>query len=203
MASRRVHALARHLAPPRRHAAATVRGRSASSWAWSSLDPVGAEGSPLAVVGTRSSHGISVLGGKAYVLGGETIARTPIDSDFFVRDLEEADAGGSDWQRLHLADGAASPSPRVAHAQAALGDSIWIFGGRQVGERVKEFNIYTRRASVQPPSPPPPPPPALRLRPTPPPGHRYGGGEFQRPLAIRHVHSSLEPGANADDWPQP
>ena len=80
----------------------------------------------------RSSHGISVIGDRAYVLGGETIARAPIDSDFFCRDLPNL---SEPWQRLNMArDGGATwPVPRVAHAQATLGDSIYIFGGRQVG----------------------------------------------------------------------
>ena len=54
------------------------------------------------------------------------MARTPIDSTVFKLDLS---ASPLKWQAM-AAEGDVPP-PRVAHAQAAVGSKIYIFGGRQ------------------------------------------------------------------------
>eukprot|EP01084_Bolivina_argentea_P129206 228220_1 len=80
------------------------------------------------LVGNRSSHGISIKDDTLYLFGGETIPRTPIDSKFYVKNL--TDDAIEPW-RILPTNGNVEPIPRVAHAQAIIGDSIWIFGGRQ------------------------------------------------------------------------
>lgn len=77
-------------------------------------------------LGARSSHGCSVFEDSAYVFGGEIIARTPVDSTVWSRSLSEAPPG---WEPVE-AKGVAPP-PRVAHTQAVVAGSLYIFGGRQ------------------------------------------------------------------------
>ena len=72
----------------------------------------------------RSSHGLSVIGDTAYVFGGEHVARTPIDSHVHCFDLN-----ARTWA-VAEASGAVPP-PRIAHSQAAVGTTIYVFGGRQ------------------------------------------------------------------------
>ena len=79
----------------------------------------------------RSSHGVSAINKRLYVFGGESTARTPIDSSCHVLDVEQ--------QTWHcVSGGSCSPPPRVGHAQAVVGTSLLIFGGRtgvQMGEQ--------------------------------------------------------------------
>ena len=82
---------------------------------------------------TRSSHGLSVVGGKIILYGGEHVARTPLDEEkqalWIVSD---------DQWRCCVIDANAQPPARVAHAQAVVGDdSVYIFGGR-AGITMKE-----------------------------------------------------------------
>lgn len=81
---------------------------------------------------TRSSHDVSYINGIVYVFGGENIARTPIDSDLKCLNLET-----STWSTIPCVNG---PACRVAHAQAAVGDQLYIFGGRQ-GIQVSELPL--------------------------------------------------------------
>lgn len=82
---------------------------------------------------TRSSHGLSMIcGGKKLVLyGGEHVARTPIEDHeaLWVADCIDND----DWQWKCVTTPTTTkttPPSRVAHAQAAVGDTVYIFGGR-------------------------------------------------------------------------
>eukprot|EP00960_Hanusia_phi_P057651 763623-Hanusia_phi.AAC.1 len=108
----------------------------------------------------RSSHGMSCINNVAYVFGGEHIARTPIDSNVFKLDLSSP---SFQWKMI-AAEGD-SPPPRVAHAQAAIGSKIYIFGGRQgIGmdeaplADMYEFDVVTNRWSrVEPQGGSPPP----------------------------------------------
>ena len=77
---------------------------------------------------TRSSHGISVIGNRLYVFGGEHVARTPIDSTMYSFDFDKMEDKA--WTTCKVV-GETVPSPRVAHSQAAVGSTIFIFGGRQ------------------------------------------------------------------------
>jgi hypothetical protein len=60
------------------------------------------------------------------VIGGEHEARIPIGLDIFELDLS---AEILEW-KLCPSQGGNTPQPRLAHGQAVIGDSIWIFGGR-------------------------------------------------------------------------
>ncbi|BDA51022.1 Nitrile-specifier protein 5 [Coccomyxa sp. Obi] len=74
----------------------------------------------------RSSHTVTFIKsgkGKAYVFGGEHQPRTPIDSELHVYEL---DCGA--WNPVQCSGDA--PCPRVAHTAAAVGDTIYFFGGR-------------------------------------------------------------------------
>jgi len=77
-------------------------------------------------IGARSSHGCTVIGDTLFMYGGEVIARTPVDSTIWSRNLGE----GSEWTAVECKS-ATSPPPRVAHTQASVGAELYIFGGRQ------------------------------------------------------------------------
>ena len=81
--------------------------------------------------GARSSHAIAVVGTKAYVFGGEFTPRVPVDNKIHVFDLEQhvwsvPDAIGD------------IPPPRVGVTMAAVGTTIYVFGGRD--SEHKELN---------------------------------------------------------------
>ena len=90
----------------------------------------------------RSSHGLSAIGGKAYLFGGEAIARTAIDSSVHCLDVE---AGA--WQTLAASDGSA-PVPRVGHAQCAAQDKLYVFGGRTVRHLHSNWRHLPSRAHL-------------------------------------------------------
>ncbi|CAK4084713.1 unnamed protein product [Aphanomyces euteiches] len=74
----------------------------------------------------RSSHDVSVSNGCLYVFGGEHVPRTPIDSTVYVLDLKTDELN---WTSLNATCDV--PPHRVAHAQAIIGDDLYVFGGRQ------------------------------------------------------------------------
>ena len=80
----------------------------------------------------RSSHGLSALsdGKRLVLLGGENVARTPIAEarqSLWVADNKT----GEEWKWISpLPSDGPAPSLRVAHAQAAVGDDVYVFGGR-------------------------------------------------------------------------
>lgn len=77
-----------------------------------------ADGVPLA----RSSHEVSLIGDCLYVFGGENIARTPIDSSFYKLTLS---ADNLHWDKINASG--TPPSPRIAHAQCVVGNTICYF----------------------------------------------------------------------------
>jgi len=89
----------------------------------------------------RSSHSLTVVGGRAYCFGGENQPRVPIGSDVHVYDLQSGV-----WSTSETAAG--SPSPRVGHTAVAAGlDKIYVFGGRcgiDMGEGVHAVMTHTR-----------------------------------------------------------
>lgn len=77
---------------------------------------------------SRSSHGISFFKNKLYLFGGENVARVPIGSELHCLDV--SDKSNLEWKSVAVSEGMI-PSPRVAHSQAIVNDTIYIFGGRQ------------------------------------------------------------------------
>lgn len=81
----------------------------------------------------RSSHSLSVIKGKAYVLGGEEQPRQPIDNDMHVLTLPSSTVNEVDYKAV-TARGATEdgevPAPRVGHTAAVISDRIYVFGGR-------------------------------------------------------------------------
>ncbi|KAL4430939.1 hypothetical protein ABPG75_006195 [Micractinium tetrahymenae] len=71
----------------------------------------------------RSSHSITAVGDVLYLWGGEHAPRVPIGTDVHAYDLKERA-----WRKLKTTG--TPPSLRIAHAAAALGQHIYIFGGR-------------------------------------------------------------------------
>jgi len=76
----------------------------------------------------RSSHGVSIYKNKLYLFGGENVARVPIGSELHCLDLN--DKSSLEWTTLNVNE-KDKPSPRVAHSQTIVNDTIYIFGGRQ------------------------------------------------------------------------
>ncbi|GIL65022.1 hypothetical protein Vafri_18872 [Volvox africanus] len=71
----------------------------------------------------RSSHSITVLGNRILLFGGEHDPRVPVGSELYEYSFPDGtwcvvDAKGE------------PPTPRVAHASAAVGNKLYIFGGR-------------------------------------------------------------------------
>jgi len=73
----------------------------------------------------RSSHSLSIIKDTLYLLGGENVARIPIDSSIYSMNISETQ---QNWHKLTTNE---PPLPRIAHGQAVIGNRIYIFGGRQ------------------------------------------------------------------------
>ncbi|CAB9527509.1 Nitrile-specifier protein [Seminavis robusta] len=80
---------------------------------------------------TRSSHGLSLVrgGSRLILLGGEHVARTPLEGSNRYWAADKTDANKWQWRLIASAD--SGPPERIAHAQAAHQDQfVYIFGGR-------------------------------------------------------------------------
>merc|ERR1719272_46795 len=75
----------------------------------------------------RSSHAVSMVGTKLYVLGGENVARTPIDNTVHTLEMTSTPL---EWTTLSQEGAANAPCARIAHTQVELDGKIWTFGGR-------------------------------------------------------------------------
>ncbi|XP_042504176.1 nitrile-specifier protein 5 [Macadamia integrifolia] len=73
--------------------------------------------------GERSSHAIAVIGQKAYVFGGEHSPRVPVDNKLHVFDLQDLT-----WSVADVTGDI--PPPRVGVTLSAVGNTIYVFGGR-------------------------------------------------------------------------
>jgi len=83
--------------------------------------------------GARSSHAVAVVGQKAYVFGGEYKPRVPVDNSLFVFDLNDLT-----WSVADVTGDI--PPPRVGVTMASVGDTIYVFGGRNATH--KELNEF-------------------------------------------------------------
>ncbi|XP_058115226.1 nitrile-specifier protein 5 [Magnolia sinica] len=92
--------------------------------------------------GARSSHAITVVGKKAYVFGGELVPRVPVDNKLHVFDLEDLT-----WSIADVTGDV--PPPRVGVTMAAVGGTIYVFGGRDADHtelnEFYSFDTYTNR----------------------------------------------------------
>lgn len=73
--------------------------------------------------GARSSHAIALVGQKIYAFGGEFTPRVPIDNNLHVFDLQTLT-----WSVADVTGDI--PPPRVGVTMAAVGKTIYVFGGR-------------------------------------------------------------------------
>ncbi len=81
----------------------------------------------------RSSHSLSVIKGKAYIFGGEEQPREPVSDEMHIYTLPSSGVSEADYQKVAAQaspDGGEIPPPRVGHTANAVGDKIYIFGGR-------------------------------------------------------------------------
>ena len=87
-----------------------------------------ATGTPL----PRSSHSLSVVRGIAYIFGGEEQPRVPVDNDMHLITLPSSGAD-ADYKKISASpstEGGEVPAARVGHTANAIGDRIYVFGGR-------------------------------------------------------------------------
>ena len=87
---------------------------------------------PIGTLLPRSSHSLSVVGGRAYIFGGEEKPREPVANDMHIITLPSsgADADYRTIQASPVTDGGEVPEPRVGHTANAIGDQVYVFGGR-------------------------------------------------------------------------
>lgn len=71
----------------------------------------------------RSSHTLTAIGSTLYLTGGEHAPRVPLGSDVYAYSLSD-----KAWRRL--ATTGTPPPLRNAHAAAAIGSDLYVFGGR-------------------------------------------------------------------------
>ncbi|KAL6952860.1 hypothetical protein U1Q18_001037 [Sarracenia purpurea var. burkii] len=81
--------------------------------------------------GARSSHAVTIVGQKAYVFGGEFKPRVPVDNNLYVFDLNDLK-----WSVAEVTGDV--PPPRVGVTMEAVGETIYVFGGRDA--KHKELN---------------------------------------------------------------
>ncbi|XP_052623506.1 nitrile-specifier protein 5 [Lactuca sativa] len=73
--------------------------------------------------GARSSHAITIVGEKAYAFGGEFTPRVPINNSLYIFNLTT-----QTWSTAETTGDI--PPPRVGVTMAAIGTTIYVFGGR-------------------------------------------------------------------------
>ncbi|CAL1409672.1 unnamed protein product [Linum trigynum] len=73
--------------------------------------------------GARSSHAVALVGDKAYAFGGEFAPRVPVDNQIYAFDLKTLT-----WSAPETTGDV--PPPRVGVTMAAVGKTIYVFGGR-------------------------------------------------------------------------
>jgi hypothetical protein len=81
----------------------------------------------------RSSHTLSVVGGRAYIFGGEVNPREPVDNDMHIITLPSGSVSSADYKKVPAkaeTAGGEVPEKRVGHTAAVIGERIFIFGGR-------------------------------------------------------------------------
>ncbi|KAF9421780.1 hypothetical protein BGZ76_003938 [Entomortierella beljakovae] len=71
----------------------------------------------------RSSHGLAVVENKAYIFGGELQPRIPVDANLYVYDLQDNSINV-------ISPSESTPSPRVGATLSAIGNKIYLYGGR-------------------------------------------------------------------------
>ena len=85
-------------------------------------------GTPL----PRSSHSLSIVGGVAYIFGGEERPREPVENDMHLVTLPSSGAD-ADYKKVSARsnnEGGEVPAARVGHTANAIGHRIYLFGGR-------------------------------------------------------------------------
>lgn len=112
----------------------------------------------------RSSHTLTCIGHRAYLFGGEIAPRNPVDNAVHVIALPSASLQDADYLAIDAkpeTDGDNVPVPRVGHAAVAIGQCIYVFGGRggvdmsalDEGGRVWVFDTMTSKWSYLDPFP--------------------------------------------------
>ncbi|KAG2559095.1 hypothetical protein PVAP13_8NG319184 [Panicum virgatum] len=81
--------------------------------------------------GARSSHAIALVGDTAYAFGGELTPRVPVDNTVYAFHLK-----AQTWSPLAATGDV--PLPRVGVTMAAVGGTVYMFGGRDQDH--KELN---------------------------------------------------------------
>jgi len=72
-------------------------------------------------------HSCTVVGKKMYLFGGNTVHQTM--ADYWTLEIDQDEQGSlvCIWEELKMTN---TPSPRVGHTATAIGDRIFVVGGR-------------------------------------------------------------------------
>lgn len=85
----------------------------------------------------RSSHGIASVSDGIVLFGGEHAPRQPIDNETYIYNMKEGV-----WSVLQTTG--AAPCPRVGATVCAIGETVYVFGGRtEVAEGSSLNDLYT------------------------------------------------------------
>lgn len=73
----------------------------------------------------RSSHTVNIVKNKLFIFGGENEPRVPIDNNLLIFDMVS-----NNWS-VHAEASQDVPTPRLGQSSCALGNKLYIFGGRE------------------------------------------------------------------------
>jgi N-acetylneuraminic acid mutarotase len=104
---------------------AVVEAFDVATGTWHAVDPL---------LQARSGHGLAVMGGKLYAVGGENLLNNTALSS-----VEEYDPATGAWRAVR-----ALPSPRTGHGTAAIGNSIHGIGGSDHNHATRSTNLVFR-----------------------------------------------------------
>ena len=90
----------------------------------------------------RSSHSLTVIDGRAYIFGGESSPGVLAGDEVHIVSLpSSSNAGEPDYKCVPaLEQDGSGPGPRAGHTASAIGDRIYIFGGRGKDKKPLEEN---------------------------------------------------------------
>jgi hypothetical protein len=93
----------------------------------------------------RSHHTLSVVKGRAYIFGGETAPGQLADNEMHIVILPSSGVQEADYQAVKARPeqaGGDVPQSRKGHTSVVVGDSIYIFGGEEVGNENGRVWVY-------------------------------------------------------------
>ncbi|CAE7130844.1 unnamed protein product, partial [Rhizoctonia solani] len=85
----------------------------------------------------RFLHSACLCGNKLVVFGG--VQQWPVN-DLWSLDIDLFEQGNPAWERIEVASGSPSPSPRAGHVMVSYENQLYIFGGGEL--EIKDIDIW-------------------------------------------------------------